>query len=86
MCNYDLYKMVPLPNSNILLKLKNDIDDTPYIYILKMTCMTQKVSHIMIQIKFMVLILVDNLILKSILNESNINVDQNIFPVLLLLA
>lgn len=76
--------MVPLPNSNILLKLKNDIDDTPYIYILKMTCMTQKVSHIMIQIKFMVL--VDNLILKSILNESNINVDQNIFPVLLLLA
>ncbi len=28
--NYDLYKIIHLPNGNILLKLKNDIDNTPY--------------------------------------------------------
>jgi len=28
--NFDLYKMISLPNGNILLKLKNDVDNTPY--------------------------------------------------------
>jgi hypothetical protein len=28
--NYDLYKIIHLPNGNILLKLKNDVDNTPY--------------------------------------------------------
>lgn len=32
--NYDLYKMIHLPNGNILLKLKNDVDNTPYNLVL----------------------------------------------------
>lgn len=28
--NFDLYKMISLPNGNILLKLKNDVDNTLY--------------------------------------------------------
>lgn len=32
--NFDLYKMILLPNGNILLKLKNDVDNTPYNLVL----------------------------------------------------
>jgi hypothetical protein len=32
--NLDLYKIIHLPNGNILLKLKKDIDDTPYKLVL----------------------------------------------------
>jgi hypothetical protein len=28
--NFDLYKIIHLPNGNILLKLKNEVDNTPY--------------------------------------------------------
>jgi len=28
--DYDLYKIIHLSNGNILLKLKNNIDNTPY--------------------------------------------------------
>jgi len=32
--NLELYKVIPLPNGNILLKLKKDIDSTPYNLVL----------------------------------------------------
>ena len=32
--NFDLYKIIKLPNGNILLKLKKDVDNTPYNLVL----------------------------------------------------
>lgn len=32
--NFDLYKIIHLPNGNILLKLKNEVDNTPYNLVL----------------------------------------------------